>query len=560
MAFIFPVLASCGGDDGGGGGEPPPPAGDITVSGRITYERVPFSSTPGNGLDYSRMVALPARAIVVELIDAANQAILRTTTSTTAGDYSFSAPPDTNVFVRAKARSTDPATGGAAGSWDLLVRNNTNGDALYALDSAPFNTGRASQVRDLFAASGWAVFAGEYTGARAAAPFAILDTLYAATQFVLANGVGDEAFPPLGAFWSTANKPFAGDVAAGEIGSTGYVPGTGIYVLGWADGGAASDTDEFDPHVIAHEFQHYLEEQVARADTVGGNHGPGDRLDLRVSFSEGYANAFSAMVLDDPVYRDSLGARQADEFSFDVEGNAWTNPGWFSEGSVQSIAWDLFDAANEAGDAVTTGFGPLYEVFKAELVAGQALTSLFPFVVALKSRPGVNVTDVEALVARQAIVANPMDAFATTEVNFGGSCPSTPPIPAADRCDVLPIYTALPLNAGTPVAVCGNGLAGTYNRIGNRRFLTFSVPDARPVTITVQALPDPAAPAPDPDLVIFRAGVGFFDSSENAGPSETYSGSLPAGDYVLEVYEYDHVDPAGPEPRPRTCMNVTING
>lgn len=530
------------------------------MSGRITYERVPFSTTLGNGLDYGRTVAMPARAVVVELVDASNQSILRTTTSDTTGRYSFTAPPNINVFVRAKARSSDPVPGGAAGSWDILVRNNTNGDALYAMDSTSFNTGTTSQVLDLFAASGWAVFAGEYTGARVAAPFAILDTLYAATQFVLAHGDADEDFPPLNVFWSVENKPFPGDPTIGEIGTTGYAPGAGLYVLGWASGGAASDTDEFDSHVVAHEFQHYLEDQVARTDTVGGDHGPGEKLDLRVSFSEGYANAFSAMVLGDPVYRDSLGVRQSDEFSFDVEGNAWTNPGWFSEGSIQSITWDLFDDANEAGDAVTIGFGPLYDVFKVELVAGQALTSVFPFVVALKSRSGVNATDVDALVASQAIIADTMDPFATTEVNFGGACPSTPPIPAGDRCDVLPVYASLALNSGTPVVVCGNGLAGTYNKIGNRRFLTFGVPSERNLTITVQAVPDPATPAADPDLVVYKAGLGFFGFGDATGSSEVYNGTLPGGDYVLEVYEYDHVVPGGREPGPRTCMNVTING
>ena len=40
----------------------------------------------------------------------------------------------------------------------------------------------------------------------------------------------------------------------------------GIYVLGAAD----NDTDEYDQHIVAHEFQHFLEDQVSRSDTPGG--------------------------------------------------------------------------------------------------------------------------------------------------------------------------------------------------------------------------------------------------------------------------------------------------
>ncbi len=64
--------------------------------------------------------------------------------------------------------------------------NNTNGNALYVLDSAAFNSGTANQTKNLLAGSGWG--GTSYTGTRSAAPFAILDTLLAAAEFVVANG------------------------------------------------------------------------------------------------------------------------------------------------------------------------------------------------------------------------------------------------------------------------------------------------------------------------------------------------------------------------------------
>ena len=87
----------------------------------------------------------------------------------------------------------------------------------------------------------------------------------------------------------------------------------GIYILGdfTALGG---DTDEFDQSVIAHEFGHYVEDRFGRSDSIGGDHGgSATLLDLRVAFGEGWGNAFSGMVLGDPIYRDSQ-QRRADRF------------------------------------------------------------------------------------------------------------------------------------------------------------------------------------------------------------------------------------------------------
>jgi len=68
-----------------------------------------------------------------------------------------------------------------------------------------------------------------------------------------------------------------------------------------------NDTDEYDAHVVVHEFGHYFENSLSRADSIGGPHTQSDRLDARIAFGEGWGNALSGMILDDPVYRDSSG-------------------------------------------------------------------------------------------------------------------------------------------------------------------------------------------------------------------------------------------------------------
>lgn len=556
------ALSACGGSGGGGGGGNPP-AGSVTVSGRITFDRVPFSATLGNGLDYAQTFESPARQVVVEALRS-NGALIASTATDVNGIYSVQVPAGTDMRIRAKAQSIVGSTAAAPASWSVSVRDNTSGDALYVLDSSVFNSGGAAQVRDLRAASGWSN--GAYRSTRAAAPFAVLDTVYAAIRFIVERGAYTGAFPSLDLYWSPLNMASADFVPTdGSILTTGYYTfqngvGDGIYVLGNANLGAASDTDEYDQHVIAHEFQHYVEDRLSRSDSIGGDHSLSDRLDLRVAFSEGFADAFGGMVLDDPVYRDSYGAVQQTDVHFDMEANAVSVRGWYNEASMAVIAWDLFDTAADGVDTGSVGFEPMLDVFRNELRSGVPLASVFAFAAALKQRAGVDDALVNALVGGQDIVAGTINPYATTETDDGG-------LP-----DALPVYEQLTLN-GPTVEVCGTRDAGVNNKLGNRRHLRFNVPATRQVQVLVTAYDGsspPDARIPDPDLYIWKAG--FFDYSDCAGPapgtgctlpqnSERYTGTLPAGDYVLEVFEYSHVDPdPSADRRGRTCMLVSITG
>ena len=330
----------------------------------------------------------------------------RPATTDASGNYTLTAPANTSAFVRAKALSV--STGSGAASWDIRVLNNFEGaNSLYAIEGATFDTGVVNHTRNLRAASGWNGFAG-YSSARAAAPFAILDTLYAAVQFVIAQGDPALRLGPLEVFWSPENRPTnEWNPARGWIVTTAYRVGSsagsapaGIYVLGAAD----NDIDEYDQHIVAHEFQHFLEDQVSRSDTPGGPHSLDEQLDMRVSFSEGFANAFSAMVLNDPVYRDAFGASQGQVYRFDVERGQVASRGWFNETSVQAIAWDLFDAAND--DNVSIGYGPMHRVLRDSMRDGTPLTSIFSFITPLKQIAGVPAAAVDARVEAESIVVD----------------------------------------------------------------------------------------------------------------------------------------------------------
>ena len=540
-----------------------PPPGSVTVSGRVLFERVPFLPYPQDGLNYPGTFTAPAREIEVELLQAATGAVLVTSMTDTSGNYAFTAPPNTDVRVRAKALSRMTGTAARPAAWDLRVLNNTNGNALYVLDSSVFNTGVTDVTRNLTATTGWGGgFSGIYTGVRAAAPFAVLDTLYSATQFVIAQGDSALQLPPLKAFWSAQNRPSAGDPADGNIdttqyGTAGSVGGEiGIYVLGEALGRSSDDTDEFDQHVLAHEYQHFLEDATSRTDSIGGPHSLGERLDMRVAFSEGFANAYSAMALDDPLYRDSFGTAQGSDFSFNIESDAFSAPGWYSEASIHRIVWDLYDAANDAADSdgVTIGYGPMFAVFRAELRSDVPLTSLFAFVTALKQRPSMPIAAIDVRVEAEGVPGTSfgidsqnINAYATTETH------SSVALESADL--VLPIYSEIALN-GPSVRLCGDAevtapggvvVPGVYNKLANRRFLRFTVPSARVidirVTCNVSDLSCVGLPQPDPDLVLSQGPNYQFSDSADAF-TERLQTSVQAGEHVLEIFEYSHVDSA----------------
>ena len=293
LVSLIGVLAGCGG--GSTEAAPSPVPAPVTVSGQVTFDWVP--AVAGQGLSYAATVARPARGVTVELLQERR------------GDGEHDHGRDGQLFVRQRRANTDVALRVRAEmlrvgtpSWDFRVVDNVNGDALYTLAGSVFNTGPANVTRNLHAASGWGGSA--YTATRSAAPFAILDVAYDAVQLVL-TAAPDTAFPALRFHWSTGNVPVVG-TAPGEIGSSRYRPGRGIFLVGAAN----QDTDEYDRHVIAHEFGHYLEHQFSRSDSIGGPHALTDQLDIRVAFGEAWGSAFAAMATGQEVYVDTHSAGQ----------------------------------------------------------------------------------------------------------------------------------------------------------------------------------------------------------------------------------------------------------
>jgi hypothetical protein len=526
----------------------------VTVSGAATFDFVPQGNP---GLNYAATQPRPIRIATVELISGTT--VLATTKTDANGAYSVTVAPNTAAFVRVKSELVQPGTP----SFDIRVVDNTNGDILYALDGAAFNTGTAASTQNVHAASGWG--GSGYTGPRSAAPFAILDTVYAAVLAVRAADA-NASLPPLRLHWSINNRPTLGangdpNPDTGEIGTSfycgpGQCPVPGIYLLGAAN----VDTEEYDRHVIVHEWGHYFEDEMARSDSVGGPHTRGDRLDLRVAFSEGFSTGLAGIVLADPMYRDTRGPQQSQAGSINIEGTTPSNPGWYSEQSIQEAVYDLVDTAPDGADQLNMTFGAVYSAIRNGHVAAVSPASIFTFVNALKVANSGSAALIDALLTAQAIFPI-ADEYGSTETNNAGSQ------------DVLPVYRQITVN-GPAVNVCSTDefssvTTGSTNKLGSRRYLRFNVGAAAPHTFSAITTSLPAgAQQADPDLVLHRSGplqVSEDPPAANcsvatpANCRETFSRNLTAGDYVLEIYEWTNTeDDATFPPIGRTCFDMRV--
>ena len=522
------------------------------VSGRVTFDYVPVVTSPNVSLDYLATQALPARGLTVQLIEG-DSTVIGIDSTDVDGVYSINVDPDKNVHLRVRSQMFKATPG-----WDVKVADNTQSDAIYAMDGSGFSTSLTDVTLNLHADSGWT--GSSYGGSRVAAPFAVLDVVYEAMQLVLqANPIAD--FPALAFYWSPNNVSISGDVSTGRIGKSHYRRGSGggIFLLGKEN----DDTEEYDRHVIAHEWGHYFEDNFSRMDSIGGPHTLNDYLDMRVAFGEGFGNAISGMITADKVYKDTRGPQQGFGFGLSLEDGPESNPGWYNEVSVQEILWDLFDPAND--DPIELGFNPIYEVLVNEQKSTAALTSIFPFITALKKNIGMEMEIDEILQAH-------MIATITDEYGSGRTNPSAP-----ISVGILPIYSDLIVD-GSVVNVCsanefGSGPSGAINKLGSRRYLKFTVPTPGDYTVSVTTTDAPVnAPAstkPDPEIRLNLMGSA---SSFNSAPNEFCSltdlarcfeittQTLAAADYVLEVYEWTNTnanDDLYP-PIGRTCFDVKV--
>jgi len=501
---------------------PPPAQSSVTISGTTTFDFVPPNGN-NRGLNYNAIEQRPIRGATIEALSSTGTVLTSGVTDNT-GAYNLTVDPNIPVRIRVKAELHQ--TTGA--QWDVVAQDNTSSDALYTLQGSLTNSGGVDSQRDLNAGSGWG--GSSYTGTRAAAPFAILDPIYESIQRIVAVDP-DVIFPRAEFNWSINNRPGGNNIPNGDIGTSSYRGNGTILILGDAN----NDTDEYDDHVVVHEWGHYFEDQLSRSDSVGGPHGLGDRLDPRVAMGEGFGNALSGILSDSPIYFDTSLNQQANGFFFNVENNNNQNPGWYSEGSVQSILYDIFDSTDDGADTLSLGLGPVYETFISPTYTNSTLfTTIFAYLDELRTLQPASVAAIDALATEQNINGTGKDGVG--ETNNGSA------LPQIDTSSSLPVYKSVIVN-GPAIEICSVDDAGDFNKLANRAFIRFDVTTAGSHTMTMTRVSGDTAR--DPDFNVFRADS--FVGQADAGPAESDSDTrnLQVSEHIVDAFDFFNVQRNG---------------
>lgn len=402
-----------------------------TITATFTYD---FVSAATGKLDYANKSQKPLRNVYLEMKKTSDGSFLQSLTTDNDGKIKAYLYSNDSVYFDISAEMKNPS---------VIVQDNVSAKAKYVTRSNDYNINTDTSI-SINLPCGWTGTnaGGSYAGTRVAAPYAILDTIYSAVK-KFKDVRPNVNFPALKVNWSKENIAVSGDTTIGQIGTSYYDPSLNeLFILGKED----NDTDEYDNHVIVHEWGHYFEAKLSRSDSMGGNHSAGEKKDMSLAFGEGWGNALSAIVLDpDYLYVDTSGARQQTGFFLNMKNSTDTNPGWFSEASVQMLLYGLYDNVSTANDTVALGLGPIYDVMVGAQKTTAAQTSIFSFVHYLKANNPTSATKIDTFVSSKniSVVA---DAYGSGETHDGGFINN------------LPIYNSLTMG-GSAVSTKFKGYA-----------------------------------------------------------------------------------------------------
>ena len=313
-------------------------------------------------------------------------------------------------------------------------------------------------------------------------------------------------FDPLDIFWSVNNVSSNDvDLTAGEIGTSSYYGSIdSLFILG----DDTDDTDEFDDHIIGHEWGHYFEDTLSRSDSPGGSHSFNDRLDAALAFSEGWGTAIAAMGLGDPVYCDTFIPGTLGGFDLNAETPGFGS-GWYNEIAVVSFLYDLWDTDVDDTDDDSVGFLPIYNAMVGPQQFADSVATIFSFTAGLRA----SVDDqgralIDSQLDRENIVSGDLlDIWGSNETDDGGIAQ-----------DVLPLHVPFVVDP-MPQEICVNSSVDGVNRHGNKigedRYLHVTVPfDDEYLVSVVTTTPTPATPDPndrdqsDPDIYLIHGASG----------------------------------------------------
>lgn len=495
----------------------PPTVPSATLSGKVEYERVPVkvnfvqSGLVQAQLSPSDITAQPAKGIKVQALSCTGDIVSETTTDN-QGRYTLSLTNLAQARIRSLAVLEQQGSGA---TWSVTIRDNTrSGEPIYAELTELINLNQASVTRDILMVSGWGGVS--FDQRRQSAPFAITATIKQSMDYLTQKGVVLN-YPPLTVYWSAKNRSVnKTDIRRGELATSFYQNGA-IYLLGHIP----TDSDDMDQHVIAHEWGHYLEDKFSRSDSIGGSHSIRSRLDPRVSFSEGFGNAISALLMEDAKYRDALGSdAQFLGGGFDLEADEINSAppikGWYSEHKVQSMLYDLHDGTNEAEDeTVELEISRLFSVMMQGHKSTPAFTTMVSFVDELLKQASEQKDTIVPLLEHHKMNAL-SDAWGTSVVTLGDLVVDSQ----------APLYKTI---SEGKARVCLNSGVKPYNGVATRRFYRFTKDRAGQAVIDIEG-PEGSSPS----FRVWKSGQLIVEALSSS-TSVRRIFNLDQGEFILEA-------------------------
>ena len=507
---------SCGGVCGGCGADQAcAPAGvcqasdGTVVSGVATYERV---RPTDNGLDYANPEVLPVRWARAVLVEAATGVPLQEMTTDAAGNYVFNVANTDAVRVAVVTES----------QW-IRVEDNTDFDAIYGVITDVVTPLAGQTVTaDLHAASGWT--GSSYTNPRDSAAFAILDTLHEGTQRLLAARP-NAPLPKLRVNWSINNRPEAGRQG---LRADQQRP------LGWCR--AVPPRFRGRRYRRVRSAHHHprvgsllpSEAKPQRFDGWTARHWRPPSTPVWLGTRDSHRPSVRCCCTRTPYSARSTVRSRGATFRFDIEDNLTNDPspGWFSEFSVMTLMYDLFDPANEAHDTVELGLGPLYDLIVGDAFSNSpSFLTIFTALEVAKTSMVNQSAGIDTLTEHHSISAV-NDIYGVGETNDAGN-------PAW-----LPIYTPVEVDGDSvTVALEHPHPGGQSNRLHSNRFLRFSGTGSWVIATTT------TSDGPANVLLIYHRGQLLDWSYSPETASETLTIPTQAGeDYIIWVMGYDWSD------------------
>lgn len=506
-----------------------PPPVVVNVSGTVQYEFVPVNPV-SRTLNTSGTYVKPARYVTVHLYDNTSTLVASTVSSNT-GAYSFTNKSVNGGSFRIRMISEMKDAGG---KYEFHIKDAAPGTTV-GLDYAIYSSSQTASS----CSSSCTVNLTAMDSNRGNSPFSILDVIRKGVDKIW-SASPSTSFPLMHVKWQNGSNN------GSYFSQSSSACGTGISNCIVLLGNRSVDSDEFDLGVLAHEFTHYLEATLSRSDSVGGSHYNEDLLEPRIAYSEGLGNAMGSIINDDPVYVDTSAGGG---FTLNMENQSHTLAGYYSENSVQSVIWDLYDDTSDTRNGKTDSLNyPFSVIWNAvtSLKTADNIAYLHEFIKAIIAANPADSTKILDVLGMENIASNeasePSVSAASSFSSSGipvhvcmGSFSAYAYSPIVQTVSTTSGANAYPATTHSASQWCG-AVAQANNKLFGSQFFKVTPSNSGNMTVTVTktAL---GGSIEDPDVYITKKGVSV--KSCNATGNEVCTTAVTASSvYIIEIRTY----------------------